>query len=172
MPATPLTPTKRYFAPGTRQWYWVPTIADPTAPTRAELDAGTDLTDEIVDGGVTGFVLSGETIEAPDAGGRFTPEIAARIKAGQASIKFYLDSSGGDDVRTVLHQDDAGYVVAFPEGDHPPVVGPPAKTFHMDVWPADVLTDLTADPDMSAAGATVCSFAITDEPNLNVAVPT
>ena len=47
MPATPLTPTTRYFPPGVRKVYWVPTISNYNAPTRGELNAGTDLSAEI-----------------------------------------------------------------------------------------------------------------------------
>lgn len=40
---TPLTESTRYIAPEVTKVYWVDMIADITAPTRTELDAGTDL---------------------------------------------------------------------------------------------------------------------------------
>ena len=43
MPPAPLNPTTRYLAVGIRKVYWVPTVANKNSPTRAELNAGTDL---------------------------------------------------------------------------------------------------------------------------------
>src|SRR5690554_4879036 len=99
MAATPLNPTTRYIPPGVRQYYFVPTIADKNAPTRTELDAGTDLTGEIAE--VSGFQATSESVDTPDLLSRFTSRVPGRITADDSSITFYA-SQDSDDVRTLL----------------------------------------------------------------------
>ena len=69
MVATPITATSRYIPPGTTRYYWVPTIANKAAPTRSELNAGSDLTAEI--SAVSGFATSSDQQDTPDLGSRF-----------------------------------------------------------------------------------------------------
>ena len=64
MPPSPLTPTVRYIPPSVRKVYWVVTIANYQSPTRAELNAGTDLTNEIAE--MAGFNVVSASIEVPD----------------------------------------------------------------------------------------------------------
>ena len=48
MPATPITATLRYTPPGRRKYNWLTAVAAyPGAPTRAEINAGSDLSPEI-----------------------------------------------------------------------------------------------------------------------------
>jgi hypothetical protein len=168
MTATPLGTTQRYFPVGTRQWYYVPTIADPSAPKRAELDAGTDLSGEIVDGSISGFELSGATLDVPDTGDTFTGTIRGRVTAAASALALYVDEFTS--ARTLFAEGDKGFIVIFPEGDHAPVVGPPAQNFVMDVWPVEVL-DTKLDESTSVAGQITVDFSHPKRPNLNVAVP-
>src|SRR6266705_1774674 len=127
MPPSPLSATTRYIPPGTRKIYWVTTIATYTAPTRAELNAGIDLTAEVAE--ISGFTTTSDTTETPDLSTRFTAKIPGRITADDSSLSFYA-SSNSSDVRTVLPRDTAGFVVILWEGD---VTGQ-----RMDVFPAKV----------------------------------
>src|SRR5713101_8748825 len=97
-----LVPTSRYVPEGTRKIYYVPTIATQSAPTRAEMNAGVDLTPEIAV--MTGFTVKSDTVEVPDMSTRFTGKIPARIVADDSMITFYA-SSTSNDVRTVLPRD-------------------------------------------------------------------
>lgn len=159
MPPTPLSATTRYIPPGTRKIYWVSTIATYTAPTRAELNAGTDLSGEVAD--VSGFTVTSETTDTPDLSGRFVPVIAGRIKADSSSLMFYA-SSNSSDVRTVLPRDTAGYIVMLWEGD---VAGQ-----KMDVFPVKV-TSTTLEGNMEDPEKVSVSFAITKVPANNVTIP-
>lgn len=162
MVATALDSTTRYYAVGTRQWAWLDTCADYTSPTRAEIDAGTDLTGEIAE--TDGFTVSSDSIDAPDYGKRFVRKVPGRINADDSSITFYADADSAD-VRTVLHRDDTGFVVIFPEGDDE---GESSHT--MDVFPVTVasVSKPTSDSDPARI---VVAFTITDEPATDVTVP-
>lgn len=163
MVAAAIDATTRYYAVGTRQWYWVDSIADPSSPTRSELDAGTDLTDEVA--AVDGFTVSSDSIETPDYGKRFVGKLPGRVNADDSALTFYA-SSDSSDVRTVLSRDDAGFIVSFPEGDDEG-----AESHTMDVFPVTVasLSKPTSDSD---AAQIVVSFTITSKPSEDVAVPT
>jgi len=156
-----LTATVRYVPPGTRKIYFVVTVANYTTPgpTRAELNAGTDLTNEIAS--ITGFTVTSDTIEVPDMSGRFAAKIAGRIHAADSAMMFYLSSTSAD-VRTVLPRDTVGYVVALWEGD---ITGQ-----KMDVFPVKV-TSATIQTDTEAAAQIEVAFAVTRVPALNLTIP-
>src|ERR1022692_4184628 len=115
MAAPPLNPTVRYFPPGKRKVYWVPAIANYlTGPTRAELNAGTDLSAEI--SALTGWSVTSATVDVADMGSRFTSQIPGRLTSATNDITCFLDS-GSNDVRSLLPRDTNGYVVLLWEGD-------------------------------------------------------
>jgi hypothetical protein len=154
-----LTATTRYVPEGTRKFYYVPTIATYTAPTRAEINAGTDLSDEVAE--VSGFTVSSASVDVPDLSSRFTGKIPGRISADDSSLTIYA-SSTSNDVRTVLPRDTAGFIICLWEGD---VVGQ-----KMDVFPIKVAACVpqtgTDDP-----GRIEVQFTITKVPAQNVVIP-
>lgn len=159
MVATPISASTRYIPPGTRAYYWVPSIANKAAPSRAELDAGTDLTGEIAE--VSGFQTTSESTDTPDLGSRFTSKIPGRITADDSSITLYA-SEDSQDVRQLLPRDTAGFVVQFPEGD---VSG---RT--MDVFPVKV-SSAPKETSIEDPGKVMVQFTVTSEPEENVTVP-
>ncbi|MEH0552586.1 phage tail tube protein [Streptomyces sp. B21-101] len=159
MAATPISASSRYIPPGTRQYYFVPTIASLASPTRVELDAGTDLTGEVAD--VSGFQTTSESTDTPDLGSRFVSKIPGRISADDSSITMYA-SEDSQDVRQLLPRDTAGYIVQFPEGD---VSGKTMDVFPVKVASAPKMTDVE-DPAKIEV-----QFTITAEPAENVTVP-
>lgn len=167
MSATPLAPTAghRYIPPGVRQYVWVETLADKTAPTRTEIDAGTDLTAEIAD--VSGFSVSSDTVDAPDLASRFTSKVPGMITADDSELDIYLSKDPGTngDARTLLTRDAEGFVVIFPEGDDGGT-----NNHLMDVFPATV-SSAAIQPDIDKPGTLIVNFTITDEPAQNIAVP-
>jgi hypothetical protein len=157
---TPLTATVRYIPPGVRRIYWLTTIASyTTAVTRAEINAGTDLTGEIAS--MSGFTVKSDSTDTPDLSGRFIPVIPGRVKADDSSISFYASSTSAD-VRTVLPRDTAGYVIILPEGDVP--------TQKMDVFPAKV-SSTSVDTAMEDPAQVNVSFTLTRVPALNLTIP-
>lgn len=159
MTATPLRPATRYYPPGTRQVYWLVDLADTSSPTRAELDAGIDLTGEIAS--MSGFSVSSATVSVPDLSTRFAPDIPGQITAASSSITFYA-SEDSDDIRTVMPRDQAGYIAVLWEGD---VAGR-----SMDVYPCTV-TSVPKDATTTDAGQMSVDYAITAVPAENVEIP-
>src|SRR5262245_55724782 len=154
-----LTATVRYVPEGTRKVYFVATIATYTAPTRAELNAGTDLSDEIAE--MSGFTVTSDQAEVPDMASRFTGKIPGRITADDSSIRFYA-SSNSNDVRSVLPRDTAGYVVCLWEGD--------VSTQKMDGFPVKV-GSAAVQPSIEDPGSIEVMFTVTRIPAQNVSIP-
>jgi len=159
MPATPLTPTTRYFPPGTRKIYWVPTIANYLAPTRAELNAGTDLSAEV--SAMSGWSVTSNTVDTPDMGSRFTSQVPGRLTSATNDVTLY-NSQNSNDARSLLARDLNGYMVLLWEGD---VTGQ-----KMDVFPVRVMAQ-ALDSATDNPGATTYSFAATKLPAINVTIP-
>jgi hypothetical protein len=140
--------------------YWLTTIASyATAVTRAEINAGIDLTNEIAS--ITGLTVTSASTETPDLSTRFTAKIPGRITADDSSISFYASSTSAD-VRTVLPRDTVGYIVHLPEGDVP--------TQKMDVFPAKV-SSTVVDTTMEDPAQINIQFTITKIPALNLTIP-
>ena len=153
----------RYANFDTTVIHFVPTIASATlAATRAEITAGTNLTGEISD--VSGFTVTGSTIDAPDLLSEFVSKVPGRTSAEDSSLTFYA-SENGTDVRSILPYKTTGYIVIMPGGDVP-------STGKMDVFPVRVTS--AASPTISVGDDLAkinVGFAITREPKLNVAIP-
>lgn len=159
MVATPLTPTTRYFPPGTRKVYWMPACADYTAPTRAELDAGTDLSAEV--SALSGWSVTSATVDTPDMGSRFTSQVPGRLTSSSNDITVYT-SQNSNDARALLPRDTNGFVVLLWEGD---IAGQ-----LMDVFPVRV-TAQAMDTTVDNPGTVTVSFAATEIPASNVVIP-
>jgi hypothetical protein len=160
MPATPITATLRYTPPGRRKYNWLTAVSGyPGAPTRAEINAGSDLSGEIKE--VNGFELSGDSADAPDLAGGFVAQVPARVTASDSEIVFYA-SSNSTDIRTVLPRGTAGFVLVLPEGD---VAGQKCE-----VWPATVKS-MFLDGSVEDPAAVHVQFSITRLPIQNLTIP-
>lgn len=160
MPATPIAAANRYFPTGTTKYVYCPLVANKLAPTRSEINAGTDLSGEIA--AVDGWRVASELIEVPDINSRFTSKIPGRTSADDSSITFYADPSGAD-ARGLFPRGTVGFIIRFDGGDVP--------GRKMDVFPISVSS---APKDMGTGddAATIeIMFAITSEPAENVTVP-
>lgn len=157
---TPISATKRYIAPGTRKYVWVPTIANKAAPTSVEITAGKDLTKEVAD--ASGWTTTSNNVDAPDFGSRFTPKVPGMISADDSSLTFY-QSNDSIDIRTVFTIDLAGFIIIFPEGI--------ATGLTMDVFPVKVSSPSKQQSPTDPAQLQV-QFAITSQPVPDLAIPT
>jgi hypothetical protein len=161
VPPTALTPSVRYFRPEVTKVIWVVTITTVSAPTRSELNAGTDLSGEISE--LSGFQVVSATVDTPDLGSRFTSKIPGRITADDSSINFYATSTGFNDARSVLPRDTSGFVVIMDAGDV-------STTGRMSVYPSKVaahgMLRGVEDPAMTQA-----QFTITSEPSEDLVIP-
>jgi hypothetical protein len=160
MAATPIAGSLRYIPEGVRHFYYLTAIADITAPTRTELNAGTDLTPEVA--GFGNWGLTSSAVDTPDLVSRFVTNIPGLVTADGPTISMYADSTSAD-VRTLLPRDTAGFIVVFPEGD---VSGHGMDIFPVKVLAAEKMASLGGNP------ATVdLTFSVTLEPQENVTVP-
>jgi len=159
MAPTALPTTTRYIPQGTSRYYWVPAIASISAPTRLEIDAGTDLTCEVA--ALAGFMTTAGDVDAPDACSRFVGKVPGLITADDSSINFYSDEEG-DDVHSFFTRDQIGFVLILPGGD--------VAARKMDVWPARVKS-VSRVQTLDAAQQIVVQFSITRDPAVNVDIP-
>lgn len=162
MVATKITPTVRFPGLANCTWYYVPTIASISAPSRAELDAGKDLTDEVMDW--DGWSIDTDLIDAPDVGTGFVAKLNGRRNPAESSLVIYMSSDTTDtqDVRLLFEEGDTGYIVRFDSGD--------VEDAYMDVWPVAVRSLQKAGKADDPSTVTV-NFRITSEPAQNVVVP-
>jgi hypothetical protein len=159
MAPTPLTATLRYVPQSVRKIYFVTTIATQASPSRAEMNAGTDLTAEIQ--GMAGFQLVSGTKDTADLSTRFTSQIPGAITADKCEIVCYASSTSAD-VRTVLPRDTTGFIITLWEGDVP--------TQKMDVWPVKVSATFI-DTAIADPAQVHVEFVVTKVPSLNVTIP-
>ncbi|MEU5284121.1 hypothetical protein AB0G97_08890 [Streptomyces sp. NPDC020755] len=157
--STPIQASVRYYRRGITRVLWVPTIAAPASPTRAELSAGTALEGET--GAMDGWQTTSETVPTPALGSRFTPVVGGAITAADSSLTFWA-SKTGDDVRALLVREAVGFIVWMDEGDVP--------TQTMDVYPVTVTAQAKVR-ELDSAAQIMCQFAITSEPEENVTIP-
>lgn len=160
MPATPITPASRFFRPGITKCLWIPTIANISAPTRSEINAGDDLSKDVAD--IAGWMVSGAKIDTPDLNSRFVSNIPGLTSADESSITFYAGDDGVD-VRDLMPRDTDGNIAWLDGGD---VAGR-----LMDVFPVRVLSVGKTRSMGSEAARLVIQYAVTSEPAEDVVIP-
>jgi len=158
MPATPLNQATRYSALSGLQIVYVPTVADVNNPLRSEINAGTDLTGEVMEW--EGFTTTSETIETPDLTS-FVAKIPGRVTAEDSSLTVYADADE-DDVRDILPRGTRGFLLWMDQGDTP------GKK--MDVYPIEV-TSLTKVRSMEDATVLRVDVSMTQVPVNDVEIP-
>lgn len=159
MPAGNITASTRYFRPGVTSIVFATSVASQASPTRAEINAGTDLRNEVA--AIDGWQVTSNFIDTPDLGSRFTSRVAGRISADDSSITFYA-SSNSVDVRSLLPRDTTGYVLMMDEGDF---AGRKMDVFKVTVAAAPKQRSVD-DPSQIQV-----QFAITAVPSENVTIP-
>lgn len=161
MAAPEIDVTEKFIHPGITRIGFVPVIADVNAPTRAELDAGTDLTREVV--GASGWQISSNRVTYNPLHSRFTPSISGRDSVEDSSLTLPQDVAG-QDVRTILPRNSKGFIVIMHGGD---VVGSP-----MDVWPVEVSSlGKAVSTEGTQIADIVVNFSITSPPAEDIAIP-
>lgn len=113
MVATPLATLNPYIPLDVRKVYNVPAIANLAAPTRIELDAGTDLSPQLVE--MTGFTVSGSTVDSQSLVGAAL-KLPGPKSVDDSSVTM-RNSRTSTDARTILTQDLNTFIVVLPEGD-------------------------------------------------------
>lgn len=161
MAAPAITSSVRYTSRGSTKAYWVVTIANTAAPSRAELNAGTDLSRELMDW--DGWVEEPELLSGPDLASRRTKQVVGPIEPSEPTITMYASKSGVD-ARSLMTQDAVGFVVFLDGGD---VAGQ-----KMDIYPVTVSAVVKQRSAMGSDIDTLLfSYAITGDPQFNINIP-
>ncbi|MFZ4143391.1 hypothetical protein ACOZDZ_22065 [Streptomyces griseoincarnatus] len=157
--STPITASQRYYRRGTTKVLWLPAVANKSAPTRAEINAGTALEGET--GAMAGWQTTSATVPTPALGSRFTPTVGGEITAADSSLTLWASKTGVD-VRQLLTRETEGFVMWMDEGDVPGQTG--------DVYPVQV-TSQAKVRELDTAAQIMVQFSITSEPAENVEIP-
>lgn len=161
MAAPAITASTRYTSQGTTKFYWVPTIASPSSPTRAELNAGTDLSPQLAD--ASGWAVKTNQIKMNDVSSRVETQIPGNITLEDSSLTMYM-SKNGVDARSLMPRDATGFIVVLDGGD--------VTSNKCDVYPVTVsAVSKQRQAKGTAADTLMISFAITSLPSENVTVP-
>lgn len=153
---------KRFVRRGISRFYFLPIVAAINKiPTRAELTAGTDLSDYIAD--VAGWGVENAAVATPDMGSTFESSIPGTDSAPDSSFTFYEDL----DVTTIedlLPKGTNGFVVILRKGDKP-------TSESMDTFPVRVATRMTEYSAGNDPARFTVRFTITEPPALDATVP-
>jgi hypothetical protein len=125
----------RYFRRGTSKMYFAPTIADISAPTEAEMLAGTDLSCEV--GEIEGFKFSNNPIDVPDFCSEFVSKIPGEDTGDDSSMTFYEDDTSNP-IQALLAKGTEAYIVLFPYGIS---ATDPQAGDECEVWPVSVASN-------------------------------
>lgn len=160
MAAPDISASTRFFNRGTTIVVFCTSISNKSAPTRAEINAGTDLSNEIAE--VDGWIVTSNQIETPDLGTTFTSKIPGSTSADDSSLTMYEDI-GGADARTLFPRGTNGFIIWMDGGD---VAGR-----KMDVFPVRAASQGKTRTVEDNAATVQIMFAITAEPAENVTIP-
>lgn len=152
-----------YFRRGTSRVYLVPTITV-TAPTVAQVTAGTEITDDIAD--VEGFRFSNSRIDIPKLSSTFTATIAGEDTADDSSLTFYDDDTTNP-LRATLAKGTQTHVVFFPAGT---AGANPAIGDDVDVWPVESASTPREWTMGNDPARWMAEFGITAPPSLDEAL--
>lgn len=149
-----------FFRRGLSKIHFVPSVANPAAPTRAEIDAGTDLSPGIAE--ISGFNFANSPIMTPKLSTTFTTQILGEDTSDASSLTFYDDDTD-DEMRAAVVKGTVGVLVFFPYGD---VTGARAET-----WPTVSAGANDQWTMANEAAKFVASFGIREAPEQEAVVP-
>lgn len=153
--------TQRFFAPEISKVYFATTLATPkTAVTRVEITGALDITGEIAE--ISGFSVTGGTIDTPDLGARFTSKIEGRTTTEDSSLTVYADLDG-DDLRKQLPRGTKGFLIFADGGDD--------EDKPADVFPVTVTSVGKVRSTGDQAHQLTISFATTGVPAEDLPLP-
>jgi hypothetical protein len=134
-------------------------MASYLAPSRAELNAGTNLTPEVASSGNWGIVSN--AIDTPDLATTFTSQIPGKITMDGSTLNMYSDDNQAD-ARTLMPRNSVGFIVKFPGGD---ITGRKMSVFPVKVGSAAEPTAFGAPTELNF------TFYVTKIPGENLTVP-
>ena len=159
MPPSQISAYSAFYQVGVTKVYLVTTVSDYTAPTRAELNAGLDVTRQVRS--IDGWTIEAAQIDRPDFATLFTSKIGGKTEAKGSSLTIYAAKSGAD-ARATITDGYTGYVVFLDGGD--------TAAYKMDVFP--VLCIARPKQRSNSDPLTIMyQFSISQPPAIDVAIP-
>lgn len=141
---------------------FLPTIASTDLePTRAEITAGTDLTEDIV--AMSGWNVEPATTAVRRMGRRVDGQVEARTTLPTCTITFVGDRNPANDVRAKLEVGQRGYMWFAEAGDIPNAVA--------DVWPVRIASVSKPYRTDDGEQQIIVTFTVVDEPVWDVDIP-
>lgn len=158
-----------YIPAGTVEVWFVPTIANPAAPTAVALNAGTRLT-SYVRGGIT-IDFASNPVPSGALDTRFEPTVAGTFGGGTNSLNGVLrkDAFGDDDAWTLLVRDLVGFLVVGDYGNTG-AAETWAATDRVSVYPIEIFSRNRGDAARDQLHTFDVQFGITAVPSEDVAV--
>ncbi|MEX0667178.1 MAG: hypothetical protein WD313_02480 [Acidimicrobiia bacterium] len=158
----------RYIPDGKLRVVWVETLADPSAPTQTEIDGGEDL---------TGFLrslstpLEGSVVDVSDPTTKFNKTAAGTYGGQELTAEWYRDDTQANDTAFVtLDRGATGAFVICRRGGSGTDGAIDTGDF-VEVWSGlEVITRNPADYSRNEPDGFSTSFAVQDEPEMDVAV--
>jgi hypothetical protein len=147
----------RFYRKQRTKYYALPVVVG-TSPTRAEITAGTPLTDIAA---ISGFNLTGSTVPTPDLDTRFVSSVPGDDTVDNPSITFW-DDDESTVIRDVLAKDTEICIVYMPYGDVP--------TKRCEVWRTTSL-GVNDQVDLSAAAQFMVGFSVDEVPSQSSVIP-
>lgn len=152
----------RLIADGEIRVHWVVTIANPAAPTVAEITAGTDITPLLSS---IDTPNEGEAVPANDLSSAFNKTVPGRF-GGSPSLDAYRDDTA-DTAYALFPRNTIGYLVVRRFGGSNTAFAAAQK---VDVWNVRVITRSANTLDSGSIQMFTVNFAALDEPDEDVAV--
>lgn len=150
----------RYFARGISQWFFLPSVSNPAAPTSSEITAGTEITDDMAE--ISGWDFQSNPIKTPNLKDAFTPQIPGEDTVGNSEVTFY-DRNPSSDIRTLLPKGTTGYILMMPYGD---TATRRAETWHVEVQSVSGIFSVGNDPARFKV-----TFGVLDPPEQEAVLP-
>ena len=150
----------RRIGAGVLELSYVLTIGTPAAPTAAELNAGTFLTDFLTDGGLA-TPLDGSIVDAADMGAAFNKTASGTFGGQPLTLELFRDDSA-DTAWTTLARGTTGFIVIARFGLATP--GTYAIADVVDIWTIDVVTRNPVDVARNEMQRFTAEMAVTAAP--------
>jgi hypothetical protein len=159
MPPAKIAAHARFFMRGITMVNICTSILNYNSPTRAELDAGLDVTRQLR--GMDGWTLERDFITGKDFATTFNKQQGGELSIGDCSLEFH-GARNAQDARNTLPMDATGFVVVGWGGD---IAG-----YKMDVFPVQSGSVGKMPSDSELFGLKV-KYAVTDVPAIDVTIP-
>ena len=131
----------RIIGAGVLELFYVATVSNPQAPTSTELNAGTDLTGFLTDGGIS-TPFDGSIVDASDMSSKFNKTAPGTYGGQPLTLELYRDDSA-DTAWSTLTRGTSGYIAIARFGLA--TKGTWAVGDKVDLWPITVVTRNPAD---------------------------